>query len=612
MANESRSIACTFCRKRKRKCDGQTPCSICRRYNKTGACEYPTDKDKRKWKYDSTYVDYLELKADILQQFANELIRSDHSKAKTINRDLISSIMSHNTMPKAQSSNTSAETLLKGLADENAIDELVSTTWRVRQDHKGHTEFYGPISGRQQVIEDSEEELENISPNKNIDFVQSSKEFRHSLLGIFKTNFAQFFYISLLDNEDLKNWDYPSSDISKQFLLCAIFTYSSLFTNHRDLSFSFLQEAEVLCMKACRNVNEYVLQGLLILSCFELGMGLDSNSWAFNAMTSAFTQYMKLHLEEVPTPGNNNDNNNSLISLSPRKTSMFWSIILQDRIITSVLGRGCRIQYFRIKTPFYSPLLTDKSNEHYLTELSFAYHSKLWYIHDRSIGQIYSFKADYLHNSHRSILMNQGMEALDEWKASLPLDLKLTPETIDTRILIVHLSFSVVYLLLHRAYLKQIPLKVIQVTIEQCTIASNIIQRISNNNLIFKDSPRPYFVSYLILTCATFDLFLLSNKDESLKPSALNRIQIYIDSLLDFGKIWRRGNKDIQVLGALAKRWKLKIPYLDQALLMVQDTDKMFMNESFDYGYINEDYTIHANNFFNQFQSESEPMSMDS
>jgi len=602
-ANESRSIACTFCRKRKRKCDGQTPCSICRRYNKNGDCEYPTDKDRRKWKYDSTYVDYLELKADILQQFADELIKSDPDKAKSINSDLIANL---NSVPKAQSVNTSADTLLKGLADANAIDELVSTTWRVRQDHKGHTEFYGPISGRQQVIEDSEEEIENISPNKNIDFVQSSEDFRKSLIQIFKSNFAQFFYISWLNLDDLEKWDYPSKDISKQFLLCAIFTYSSLFTNHRDLSFSFLQEAEVLCIKACRNVNEYILQGLLILSCFELGMALDSNSWVLNAMASSFTQYMRLHLEEgIPNPTNSKDHHHSqksLISLSPKKSATFWSIILQDRIITSVLGRGCRIQYFRVKTPFYTPTIKDKSNDGYLTELSFAHHSKLWYIHDRIIGQIYSFKADYLHNSHRSQLMNQGIESLEELKNSLPEDLKITPETMDIRILIVHLSYSVVYLLLHRAYLRQIPLKVIQVTIEQCSIAANIIERLSKN---FQYKNAPYFVSYLILTCATFDLFLLSNKDEAMRPAALGRIQIYIDSLLNFGNIWRRGNKDIQVLSALAKRWNLNIPYLDQALLIVQDTDKIFMNESFDYGYINEDYNIHANNFFNQFQPSS-------
>lgn len=595
MASESRSIACTFCRKRKRKCDGQTPCSICRRYNKTGSCEYPTDKDKRKWKYDSTYVDYLELKADILQHFADELIRSNPQKARSINSDLISNL---NAVPKAQTANTSAETLLSSLADANAIDELVSTTWRVRQDHRGHTEFYGPISGRQQVIEDSEEEIENISPNRNIDFVQSSKDFRLSLIQIFKKNFGQFFYTSWLELNDIETWEYPSKDISKQFLLSAIFTYSALFTNHKDLSFSFLQEAEVLCMKASRNVNDHVLQGLLILSCFELGMALDSNSWVLNAMASAFTQYMKLHLEESSSGVDKSVS--SLVSLSPKKSAMFWSIILQDRIITSVLGRGCRIQYFRIKTPFYTPITRDKSSDSYITELSFAYHSKLWYIHDRSIGQIYSYKADYLHNSHRSILMNQAIEALEELHKSLPTDLLLTPETMDIRILIVHLSYSVAYLLLHRAYLRQIPLKVIQITMEQCTLAANIIQRLSSN---FQYKNAPYFVSYLILTCATFDLFLLSNKDESIRPASLARIQIYVDALLEFGKIWRRGNKDIQVLGALSRRWNLRISCLDQALIMVQDTDKVLLNNSFDYGYLDEDYNVHANNFFNQFQS---------
>ncbi|CCH42810.1 Nitrogen assimilation transcription factor nit-4 [Wickerhamomyces ciferrii] len=602
MAPESRSIACTFCRKRKRKCDGDSPCGICRKYNKNGDCEYPTDKDRRKWKYDSTYVDYLELKCDLMQQFANELIRSDPEKAQLINTDFLEKLNSIPRKPNTNSSNnnSSAELLLRDLADENAIDELVSTTWKVRQDENGYTEFYGPISGRQQVIENEDYEFKNLRPNTNLDFVQISLEFKTKLIEIFKKSFAQFFYTSWLNLDEVIEWEYPSNDVSKQFLQCAIFTYSSLFTSHKDLSFIFLQEAEMLCLKATRNINDYVLQGLLILSCFELGMSLDSNSWVLNAMSSSFTQFLRLHLKDpsATTP----EESQALVSLSPVKCALFWSVILQDRIITSVLGRGVRIQYFRIKTPFYTPKTMDKSSPSYIAELSFTYHTQLWYIHDRSIGQIYSFKAEFLHNSHKSVLMNQGIDSLESLKKSFPKVLEMNEDTMDSRILILHLSYSISYLLLHRAYLNQIPLKVITITLEHCEIASSIIKRLTL--LESNEYNYPYFLSYLILTCATFDLFLLSNKDLSLKSKSLSRISIYIDSLLKFGKIWRRGFKDIQVLYELSKRWNLNIPQLNDALIIVENSYNNHIDQSFDYGYVNEDSTIHADNFYNQFKAD--------
>jgi hypothetical protein len=558
------------------------------------------------------------MKVDLLQQLADELIRNDLGKAERVDYDLVQERSYYNLESAGyptnlrhggrgsefedddeqqgelkhrdggggnRKGNNNAETLLRELANGVAVDELISTKWRVRQDFLGHTEFYGPISGRQQVIEDNEDnkydsdsegDLTSIQVERLVELISNSKDFKDLLISNFAQHFATFFYIAELSITEVKSWSFPNRDISKQLLLFAIFTYGAIFTpKHRQLSAFFLKETELLVLKASKDINEYYLQATLIISCYQLGMGLDSNSWTFDAMTSAMTQYLKLDRR------NESD-------ASSQSNALFWSVILQDRIITSVLGRGCRIQFFRITTPFFKPVISDTRNDAYLTELTFAHHSKLWFIHDRYLSQIYSFKADHLHNSHKLTLMNQGIESLKKFQDSLPDELKLRDDVEDSRILILHLSYSVVILLLHRAYLKQVPLKVIQIIIENNEISADIILR-----LISSDNPSiPYFISYLILTCATFDLFLLTNKDESVKASSLKRLKIYISALLKFGHFWKRCLKDIKVLDELAKKWNLNLPFLKKSSTEIA-VDNFIKTDDFD--------GINYNRFFDQF-----------
>jgi hypothetical protein len=577
--------ACAFCRKRKRKCDGKVPCAMCLRYNRAGECEYPVDKDRRKWKFDSTYVDYLELRADLLEQLVDGLIRQDPAKAQAIG---VGALKQSHVMHKQNAIN---EQLVKNLADKDAIDELVNTKWRVRQ-QQGRTEFYGPVSGRQQVSEQVEEENQFVGPSNKLDMVSSSPQLRLKLIEDFKKSFSHYFLISWQTLDEVKQWEYPSNDVSKELLMCAIFAYGAVFNNHKDLAFIFLQEAEMMSMKSSRNINEYVLQAFLILSCVQLGMGLDANSWTFCAMSSAMTQYMGLHLQS----SQQTNSKDQLIPYRGKSLAMFWSIILQDRIITSVLGRGCRIQYFRVKTDFYEPSLVTQDLDEYITEGSFAFHTKLWFIHDKFLSQIYSSKAEFLHKSHRLILIQQGVEALKDLQDSLPGDFKLSSTTLDNRILILHLSFSVAYLLLHRAYLNQMPLKVINTMMQQCEIACNIISKITPQ--FRKNEDIPYFASYLILTCATFDLFLMTNKNESLKAKIVTRLGLYIESLLVIGKFWRRGLKDIQVLIALAKRWNLHLPFLESALDQENDNDFLQLDQEFS-------DSFDTNYFMNQFSFDT-------
>lgn len=559
------SVACSFCRKRKRKCDGQQPCSTCVKYNNLQGCEYLADKDRRKWKYDSSFVDFLEVKSDLLANFANELTRSDPAKAAEIRSRLNLS----EPTPPVGSVDVLDPKLLE-IANPSALEEVLSTAWRVRQDRHGRTAFYGPISGRQQVLED--EELESLiakDQNGKFDVLLISKEFRAQLFLIFEENFAKYYYISLITLNEVKEWVFPNKNSDKQFLLCSIFAYATVYTNMKHVSNSFLAELEVIALTACRNyLNEFVLQALLILSCFELGMAFDSSSWLFNAMCTSQTQYLGLHLGDRPEFFSSHKSQ-SIISSSPLKSATFWSVVMQDRLITSVLGRGARIQYFRIMASFYSPKIKDQNNPHYLSELVFTYHSRLWYIHDRSMGQIYSFKAQFLHNSHRLTLLRQGVKSLEVLHKSFPTAIQLQSNGSDPRVLMLHLSYYVVLLLLHRPYLSTSPEVVMEVSVQQCINASLVVDKF---NRLHGFSSAPYFASYLILSCATFELFILSNKDDLMKNDASHRLDIFITALLEFGKVWRRGYKDLQVLASLLDKWGVNHFFLRELANMAESS----------------------------------------
>ncbi|KAH3670378.1 hypothetical protein OGAPHI_000893 [Ogataea philodendri] len=551
-ATKLSSSACLFCKKRKRKCDGAQPCTTCIKYNNTDNCVYKSENDRRKKKYDSAHIDYLEVKADLLELHAANLIKnSSNLKGFDIN-----SILPKRPQLTQNNDSTQLQNMTEEYTDIGALEEIVSTAWKVRQ-HGDKTEFYGPLSGRQGVVEDGEEEP--VNPETGfLDINFTSPQFKERLLSTFEETFACYFYVSELTLDSVRSWQFPSPEPDKQLLICAIFAYASAYVRP-SITSAFLQEAESSALIACKeSLNENVLQGLLILSCYELGMVHDHSSWLFDAMCASQAQFMGLHLASKPidmsTPM-------SLATTSPLKSALFWSIIMQDRFITTVLGRGCRIQYFRIMTPFYSPRTSPQKHDKYISELTFSFHSRLWYIHDRSTQQIYSFRADYLHNSHRQMLLEQGFSNLRALYESFPDTIMLKPDTTDKRILLLHLSYYVALLLLHRSYLIQNPKKIIQLMIKLCTSASKVAERFSE---LYGFNRAPYFVGYLLFQCAMFDLFILANKDRSLHEGANSRFVKFMTALSEYADVWTRGIKDIKVLDNLSQQWNVNVPILQK------------------------------------------------
>ncbi|GMF04757.1 unnamed protein product [Ambrosiozyma monospora] len=336
---------------------------MCLRYKDGKDCIYNDNIDKRKKKYDSARIDYLELKSDILEQYAINLIQTV-PELKGVN---INSILPP-PLKLTSNNDTSQLKQVKGLrADPTAIEDMVSTAWKVRSDGN-KTVFYGPLSGRQGVHEEEETNDEDnlIVLLGNMDFNYRDATFKNHLFDLFNDNFAQYFAYSHSKLGQIRTWQFPNPDPSKHLLLCVIFAYSCAYDNrYAKAAKLLLNEADAMLMATYRNnMNEHVLHALLILSCYEVGRGHDSNSWIYNAMVCSQAQYLGLHLREGTRQGDVSSSTstttstpNVLVNTSPSNIALFWAILFQDRSITTVLGRSCQIQYFRMTVPFHTSRL---------------------------------------------------------------------------------------------------------------------------------------------------------------------------------------------------------------------------------------------------------------
>ncbi len=564
-----RSNACLPCKRRKKKCNGGHPCSTCLWYGTGAHCKYDANSDGRRKRYDSAQVDYLEMKSDMLEQYALQLIKS---RKELTDFDL----KTYLPEPPKLMENNDPEQLKKrqGLnVNANILEDVVSTAWRVVNDG-GDTIFYGPLSGRQSIDTDEHwRDQKHYVTNIDITFMTENAQDR--LFEIFENNFVNYLYIPAERIGEMKGWVFPNRDGDKQLLLCSIFAYAAFYMPGKsDIAKRFLMEAENNILSVCRyHVNCTSIQALLILSCTEAGIGNDRMAWELNASCAALTQYNGLHLRDGNRRAARLDYSklvpeSSIVSVSPKRSCLFWSVILHDRFLTSALGRGCRIQYFRITMPFYSPQLniqTCGNNaellNQYISELTFSLHSRLWYIHDRTTQQIYSFKADYLHPSHRMLLIRQGFEMLHTLYNSFPQEVLIKPDTTEGRILLLHLSFHTVLLLLPRPYIMQNPPKILAMMVKHCSCACKIVEQYSRYHGF---NNAPYFVPYLIFQCATTELFLLAHKNVAFHDGASARFLKFLTALSECADSWHVAIKDILFLDHLAQKWDVHVDVLDQ------------------------------------------------
>ncbi|ODV96265.1 hypothetical protein PACTADRAFT_49643 [Pachysolen tannophilus NRRL Y-2460] len=619
-------LSCSFCKQKKRKCDGETPCSTCKKYNQT--CIYYADKDRRRRKYHTDYINYLESKSDVLQKFIKEFVRDDPKLSALANERLGDALKKSYQQVQEQMNNNEKLFIDNGdggdfnnrdhdvvgdFEDEN-FQDLLKSAKRLQLDDYDRdistnapeiasgvaTQAFGAagISGKnfnnREYTEQSESpfsqgtsstvtDFEDIynsfnDPNNplimnglNINFKNSS--FKEHLIDCFEENFGQYFFSLMITLPSIRQWEFPSEIPSKQLLMCSIFTIGTVYSKNPYATQTrkvFAAEAEGIAIGACRHpLDIYLIQGLLLLSCYEMGMGSDSVSYLFDSMACSLTQHMGLHISY------DHENDSKRLMYAPKNSPMrsanLWSVCLQDRIITNVINVPCCIHFKRIIAPPYTTIL-DPEHENYLSELCFSYQTRLWYIFDRFMDQIYSVDGDIGDTNQRNKLAEAGLNALKEMKTSLPSRLVLSEDNendfnTDKLVLVFHYSYYCCIFQFYNLCLTAKATKSTKFSIEAALSATSLLKKIGEYRLY---ESMPYFMGYLVYSNALVHLFVLINQQRKLISAHHGEIfskfysnfLVCVNALSEMSQMWKRCSKHLEVLASLSEQHGFNCPEL--------------------------------------------------
>ncbi|KAH3663954.1 hypothetical protein OGAPHI_004668 [Ogataea philodendri] len=552
------SHACLFCQRRKRKCDGGHPCETCIRFKNRDGCEYRLDSDHRKKKLDSTQMDYLEIKADLLHQLAISFENDDPR---------LDEALKLSSPPEEPSDMAQAQVTNEMFLNASALDDITSSYGRIER-VDGTDSFYGPTSGRSltpvlDVSNKGDVSLNDIFNQISNDRI--SQSLVQYLLDIFENTFLSYFPYSISQLLRLKSVELSEENKSERFLLCSILAYASAYSDEqKPLTSLFLKEAKKALLNGPDTADQNrLILGLMVLSSCQLGLSHDYEAWMLHGSCCSRVFATRFHsLPVSEKPQHSTEPYSSRGSGDSRK-AVFWSIVLQDRLMATIFGRGSRIHYSRITTPFYTapkPSENNISDYRYVGDLTFSFQSKMWYIYDRAIQQLYSSKSHYIHRSHKLSLLKAATTALKQLLQTFPDLIQIRLSTSDRRILLLHLSYYVVSIVLYRSFIET-GKEVVNIMIRLSSSAVDIVDRFSTAHGFNRS---PWWSGYLLFQCAILELFLLTLRDESLHEDAKTRFNKYLTALSEFADTWSRGLNNVQILGLLAERWNVRMTSLDE------------------------------------------------
>ncbi|GME69966.1 unnamed protein product [[Candida] boidinii] len=608
---------CIYCRQKRKKCDGKSPCSVCVSLSQN--CIYQPEIDRRRRKYNTDYVEYLESKSQKLEKFILDFVKDDKDlefNAKDIIKSLTLRIPNNNNDGDFSSTSTSTNSnsnnnindsndesqfsnlsssinhrsdTLTELGDDIAFNELLTMAKNMsleNNDQKNDSYQQKKFNYQNSTFNDGIHASQNYQRRRNdllrskyldsnsspddfplktdgisISFVDES--FRQELIHNFINHCCEVSYIVSLTLPTINSWEFPSTDPSHQLLMCTVYGMGCIFSSNqyaKEVTKILISEAENMVLSTCRfESNQYLVQSLFLLSCYEMGNGNDSVSYLFISMAAALTQHMGYHISY--------DENSSAARFAPKtthfKSALLWSICTQDRIVTTSLGVPSCIHFKRIISPFYTPesSMNSEDKESYLLEISFSYISRLWYILDRFLDQICSIQGDIGDTQERSKLVLTAKNTLIDLKALLPPQLKNVEKIGNYHILMFHLNYEVCFILLYRLLLNELPLEGSNNCISSALNATKLIERLVYS---INDFIPSYEFGFLVNTVAIVLLVYLverntkSKKDNKMSTSSIKR-DIYYNSFITCLKAlyldtryWSRSLNNIKLLSDFA------------------------------------------------------------
>ncbi|KAJ0135581.1 hypothetical protein HZ326_21405 [Fusarium oxysporum f. sp. albedinis] len=294
--------ACETCRRRKRKCDGNSPCSSCLKNNIE--CVYVLERPKRKQR-DSELVSNLEDQVLALKDYVRKL---EAACGYANLPDFASSSLEDDAAHTVDDSQTSA------------INDVSSMMWRMNLHGSGETSFLGPSGSFCFPVTNHGIETEAIRPEPETESVQA-------LLDLFRQHINSVHHF--VPPHVIETLKAPQETLDGELLQVSVLAAASLFADSQGQMHA--DRAEAIVMECCRTIpNTVTAQALAILTWRELALENENNAWLYNSMAASLIVHLGLHVSSLE--------NVMQIPIGPPSDSIeksvrvqtFWSVFLMD------------------------------------------------------------------------------------------------------------------------------------------------------------------------------------------------------------------------------------------------------------------------------------------
>ncbi|KAF8608457.1 hypothetical protein BDV93DRAFT_603266 [Ceratobasidium sp. AG-I] len=348
------SLACDFCRSRKRKCDGVRPiCGHCKLTKNT--CTFNVHADKRK-PPSKTYVSALEARVRtleaLLQASSLEIPTSDfeihpttENEPQLLSQKLTASGKGKDArLVKALDPRGESERLPEESgATEAALADIGQLRLNVEKNKGDGQErnftYFGATSSR------FLSNIADVQAGDPTDTLPQDKGWAKCLpdsddaeiLDTFWTWQKIHFPIVPPDNflEDYRAGKRNSEFVSP-LLLDVIYAFGENFgpRRSRDRAAAYFKKAEGGIMVEIGTPRVATIQGILLMSMFQMGTGNIPVAWIMNGMSVALSTRLGLHID---SSGLVEQGAMSQVTHEARKAA-FWAVFVVDRLHSTIMG----------------------------------------------------------------------------------------------------------------------------------------------------------------------------------------------------------------------------------------------------------------------------------
>ncbi|CAE6418112.1 unnamed protein product [Rhizoctonia solani] len=345
------SLACDFCRARKRKCDGVRPvCGHCRLTKNT--CTFNVHADKRK-PPSKTYVSALEARVRtleaLLQASSLEIPPSDVEIQRTAENEpeLVRPNVSDPRPVKALDPRAEIERLPEesgataaALADIGKLRlEVEKTEGDTNNGEATNFTYFGATSSRfLSSIGDIQAGDPTDALPRDQGYVKCFEDSDDEMT--FKTYWEwQRIHFPIVD-PDTFYADYNAGKRNSEFvspmLLDIIYAVGENFGPTRSIerSLVYLKRAEAAIMTEIGTPRISTIQAIVMMSMFQMGNGKIPVAWILNGMSVALSTRLGLHID---SSGLVIQRIMSQITHQARKDA-FWAVFVIDRLHSTIMG----------------------------------------------------------------------------------------------------------------------------------------------------------------------------------------------------------------------------------------------------------------------------------